>query len=90
MLIKEKPILEQAIEYYKTFNADRELVSEYKKHITFQVGQAAMLHQERLEGLEQGKIEIAKSMLKDNLSIELILKYTGLSEKEILRIQENI
>ncbi len=90
MLIKEKPILERAIEYYKNFNGNRELVNEYKKHITFQVGQAAMLHQERLEGREEGEhnrnIEIARSMLQDNLSIELIAKHTGLTAVEIEEI----
>jgi len=31
----------------------------------------------------EGKMEIAKGMLKDNMSIELIIKYTGLSEEAI-------
>lgn len=91
MLIKEKPILESAIEYYKNFNADRELVSEYKKRITFQVGQAAMLHQERLEGREEGreegKIEIAKKMLTKGKTIAEIVELTDLTESEILKLK---
>lgn len=39
------------------------------------------------QGIEQGtkdsKLEIAKNMLKDNISIELISKFTGLSVEEI-------
>ena len=39
------------------------------------------------QGLEQGKssrnIEIAKNMLKDNIDISIISKYTGLSKEEI-------
>lgn len=39
------------------------------------------------EGYEQGKssrnIEIAKNMLKDNIDISIISKYTGLSKGEI-------
>ena len=46
----------------------------------------------RNEGIEIGekkaKIEIAKSMLKDNLPIEMIKKYSGLSKEEIERIKK--
>ncbi|MCI9084302.1 MAG: hypothetical protein HFH46_01625, partial [Bacilli bacterium] len=39
------------------------------------------------KGIEQGskqeKIDIAKNMLQDNMPIEIIIKYTGLTIKEI-------
>ena len=35
------------------------------------------------EGIRETKLETAKKMLKDKLSIDMISKYTGLSEKEI-------
>lgn len=35
------------------------------------------------QGIEQNKIEVAKAMLKENISIETISKCTGLSETEI-------
>ena len=35
------------------------------------------------QGSQQAKIETAKNMLKDNLDIQTILKYTGLSIEEI-------
>jgi predicted transposase/invertase (TIGR01784 family) len=35
------------------------------------------------EGIKEGKIETAKQMLLDDISIEKIIKYTGLSEKEV-------
>ncbi len=37
----------------------------------------------RSEGIELGKIETAKKMLKDGLSVEIVNKYTGLSLNEI-------
>ena len=37
----------------------------------------------KIEGKKEGKIETAKQMLLDNVSIENIMKYTGLKEKEI-------
>ena len=35
------------------------------------------------EGKKEGKKEIAKQMLLDNMPIEKVIKYTGLTEKEI-------
>ncbi len=37
----------------------------------------------KTEGIELGKIETAKKMLKDGLSVEIVNKYTGLSLNEI-------
>ena len=43
------------------------------------------------EGLEKGqndsKLEIAKSLLQQNISIDVISKATGLSNKEILELK---
>jgi predicted transposase YdaD len=49
----------------------------------------------KIEGLKEGEkkgkiernIEIACEMLKDNEGIEKIMKYTGLTEKEIQNIK---
>jgi predicted transposase/invertase (TIGR01784 family) len=45
----------------------------------------------RMEGMEKGllngKIEAAASMLVDDLPIETIEKYTGLSKSEILKLK---
>ena len=38
------------------------------------------------EGEKNKQIEIAKSMLKDGMSIDIIPKYTGLSEEEIEKL----
>ena len=40
-----------------------------------------------IEGSKKEKIEIAKSMLKDNLKVDTISKYTGLTNEEILEIK---
>ena len=41
----------------------------------------------REEGIKETKINIVKNMLKDNLPIEKIIKYTSLTEEEIKDIQ---
>jgi predicted transposase/invertase (TIGR01784 family) len=38
----------------------------------------------RMEGIEKGKFEVARSMLADGLPAEMISKYTGLDESSIL------
>jgi hypothetical protein len=35
------------------------------------------------EGKKEGKLETAKRMLLDDISIEMVIKYTGLTEKEV-------
>jgi predicted transposase/invertase (TIGR01784 family) len=35
------------------------------------------------KGLEEGKYEVARSMLADGLGVEIIRKYTGLDESSI-------
>jgi len=46
----------------------------------------AVFQEGREEGREEGKLEIAKNMLKDNLPLEVIVKYTGLSKEEIEKL----
>ena len=44
------------------------------------------------DGVEKGarekQIEIAKSMLKENMDIEIIIKITGLTKEEIEKLKE--
>ncbi len=37
----------------------------------------------KLEGKKEGKLEVAKKALREGMEIDLIVKLTGLSEKEI-------
>ena len=41
------------------------------------------------KGIEQGKIDTAKNMLEDCISIERIAKYTGLSKEKIESIRKD-
>lgn len=42
------------------------------------------------KGIEQGKKEVAKSLLLSNIEIEVISKSTGLTKDEIIKIKENL
>ena len=41
-------------------------------------------------GVREEKLEIAKKMLKENLELELIIKMTGLSKEELLKIEKEM
>ena len=41
----------------------------------------------RIDGIKQGRLEIIKSMLKENLPIQLISKISNLSEEEIKKLK---
>ena len=53
-----------------------------------------MLHQGQIvvdvKGKAKEKLEIAKSMLKDGMDLEMVMKYTGLSKDKVLNLKENI
>ena len=46
-----------------------------------EIGQAKK--EGKAEGKIEEKLEIAKSMLKDGINLETVMKYTGLSKKEV-------
>ena len=56
----------------------------------FQLGHQSGLEEGRKVGIEQGieqnKISIAKSMLQENIDVDIIAKCTGLSIDEISKI----
>jgi hypothetical protein len=39
------------------------------------------------EGIEKGKIEVARSMLADGFAFEIVKKYTGLNERDVLSLR---
>jgi len=41
------------------------------------------------EGVLKGRQEIALSMLKDGMSVEIVCKYTGLSKQQIEELREH-
>lgn len=79
---------------YKQYMCD--LTSWYNsRNITFDKGKLEGL-EEGIEigkqegigiGVEKSKLEMAQKMLNDNIEIELISKYTGLSSEQISKLQ---
>lgn len=51
-------------------------------------GRKQGLEEGREQGIQQGMIEIARQMLEDKMDINIIIKYTGLSRKEIEKLNK--
>ena len=52
-------------------------------------GRTSGLAEGRQEGLKTRSVEIAKNLLNDHLDIDKIMKYTGLTKQEIMKLQQN-
>ena len=72
---------------YKILRGDNYIRQMYETEIKIKLAndlnRAENIEKGKEEGLKEGKIEIAKNMLKDNVDINVISKYSGLSIEEI-------
>ena len=78
---------------------DEEVIRLYDKELHLEKLRLSELEEAREQGIEKGieqgiekgieqeKIEIVKNMLKDEVDISVISKYTGLSKEEIERLK---
>ena len=86
MAEKEKEIKE-AIETLEEISSDeaKERIAELRqKYIMDKKSELRTAKEIGIEkGIKMGKIAVAKSMLKENISIDIIVKTTGLTKEEI-------
>ena len=62
----------------------------YTSWLTLEEDERFILNTERSIGYEEGKIEVAKSLLEQNIDINVIVKATGLSIEEIKDLKKEI
>ena len=73
---------------------DEEVIGLYDKELHLEKLRLSELKEAREKGIEQGiekgieqeKIEIAKELLNNNVSLDIIMKSTGLSKEEIEKL----
>ena len=92
-LVKEKPVMEEVQIKYNNFIKDRIMMNEYDKRQAYLYGNQIMLEEERRlgreEGIKENQISIARGMKKDNIDVNSISKYTGLTIEEIENLWTN-
>lgn len=78
-------IMEQALRYMEKFLNDEKIREQYDMAND-------ALYYAKMDGIEQGaekrNVEIVKTMLKEKVPLADISKYTGLTEKEIMKLKE--
>lgn len=86
---EENENLKKAKSNLYEFNAEQEEYINAARRIMAIADKQAIEEAGFDKGLEAKKIEIAKNMLKDNVDIKIISKYTGLSIEEIEKLKQS-
>ena len=73
-------------EDYVNDEQTKKIFGEWANYIAEKKGIRKGIQQGIEQGAQQEKIDIAKNMLKDNVSLEMIEKYTGLSLEDIKKL----
>ena len=85
-LLENNKIMKKAHEKYIEFTQNDELRHIYEQREKFQRDQISLLNSAKKEGIKEGTADVAKKMLEDGFTIEQVMKYTGLSREEILKL----
>ena len=86
-------VMEQALRYMEKFLNDEKIREQYDMaNDALYYAKMDGIEQGIVQGIKQGaekrNVEIAKTMLKEKVSLVDISKYTGLTEKEIMKLKE--
>ena len=89
--LMEKEAKEKVIDEVNRYSTDEEVIQIYTKYSKDEMERNTFIEDARREGIIEGEkrrnIEIAKTMLKDNLPLDNISKYTKLSIEEIKNLK---
>ncbi len=84
--IKEDEIMEKAYETLEEISSDEKIIGLYDAEKVEQKVINTKIEGARREAIQQGKIEIAKNLLKQNVDISIIQNATGLSLEQIEKL----
>ena len=94
--MEENENLKEAVEKLDRISEDEKMqrIIELREkairdeHAIYAKGVDDGIEEGKAKGAREKQIEIAKSMLKENMDIEMIIKITGLTKQEIEKLQE--
>jgi len=81
------PGLQEAKKRLQYMQMSKEEQQAYDEHIDAIMTQNGVLDASKMEGRMEEKVEVAREMKKDGIDIEMIKKYTKLTDKDIEAIQ---
>ncbi len=74
----------EKLDILKMSDAERRSYEDYNRDKKVAISVVSTAHQQGIErGIEQGKLDVAKSLLKNNVPIDIIVASTGLSKEVI-------
>ena len=82
-ITKGDRIMEEYVKESIKASQDEEVIGLYDKELHLEKLRLSELKEAREKGIEQEKIEIAKSMLSKNIDISVISECTGLAKEKI-------
>ena len=89
-LMAVKGEIRMAVELLQTISTNEDERARFRMRRKYQMDMEHNLTAARDEGRDEGKTEVAKSMLSEGEPIEKILKHTGLSQEEIEGLRKQI
>ena len=69
-------------------NLEEPILTEWEAKMLDEIEKYDTIKNSKEEGETKKQKEIAKKMLKDNMDIDLIVKYTSLSKEEIIKLSK--
>lgn len=85
--LRGEDYMDEAISEIKRICQDEKIIGLYDKEEEERRVKNCQMRYAKNQGIEEGKIEIVKNMLKENIDISLISKVTGLSKEEIEKLE---
>ena len=89
--LRRKKDMEEAINELERLSSDKKIIGLYDAEKVARKTLNTQLKSAKLDGIEEGKIEekieIAKNLLRTNLTVEEISEATGLTKEEVLELK---
>nr|WP_265038788.1 hypothetical protein [Wolbachia endosymbiont (group A) of Yponomeuta plumbellus] len=89
-IAEKAPIIKLVYDELDRFSWNEKDLVAYEERIMDLLKEEGILAKKLDEGKIEGKIEVAKNLLKADISIDIISQTTGLPQAEIKRLQEEI
>ena len=83
MVAVKNPEIRKAVDTLYQLSSDEQIQAEHERRLKAWRDRASQIEGSFLDGKQEGKSDIALRMKVDNMPMDQIIKYTGLTEEQI-------
>ena len=83
MAEERNKVIKEAKKEVEYLTGDEEVKRLAELREKWEMDRNSEIGQAKKEGISERNIQIAQNMLKDGMNLETVMKYTGLSKKEV-------